>query len=79
MNSKEYIYYMVILILNKIFCFFADIAAVADQYADLLVPDEGCEYDELIELNLDEVCPCFFSFFMISQLSLDTSKCRAGT
>ncbi|KAF3853281.1 hypothetical protein F7725_013969 [Dissostichus mawsoni] len=34
-----------------------DIAAVADQYADLLVPDEGCEYDELIELNLDELKP----------------------
>ncbi|XP_029312508.1 aconitate hydratase, mitochondrial [Cottoperca gobio] len=33
------------------------IAALADEYADLLVPDEGCEYDELIELNLDELKP----------------------
>lgn len=37
-------------------CFFPEIAALADGYSDLLVPDEGCEYDQLIELNLDEVC-----------------------
>lgn len=34
---------------------------MADEYKDLLVPDEGCEYDQLIELNLSEVsasaCP----------------------
>lgn len=36
-------------------CFYADIAALADGYADLLVPDEGCEYDQVIEINLDEV------------------------
>ncbi|KAJ3607936.1 hypothetical protein NHX12_024987 [Muraenolepis orangiensis] len=34
-----------------------DIAALSDQYADLLVPDEGCEYDQVIELNLDELKP----------------------
>uniref|UniRef100_A0AAQ5ZSK2 Aconitate hydratase, mitochondrial n=1 Tax=Amphiprion ocellaris TaxID=80972 RepID=A0AAQ5ZSK2_AMPOC len=33
------------------------IAALADEYSDLLVPDEGCEYDQLIELNLDELKP----------------------
>uniref|UniRef100_A0A667XSI6 Aconitate hydratase, mitochondrial n=1 Tax=Myripristis murdjan TaxID=586833 RepID=A0A667XSI6_9TELE len=33
------------------------IAAVADEFADLLVPDQGCEYDEVIELNLDELKP----------------------
>ncbi|MEQ2162540.1 aconitate hydratase, partial [Goodea atripinnis] len=32
-----------------------EIAAVADEYKDLLVPDEGCEYDQIIELNLDEI------------------------
>lgn len=33
----------------------SEIAALADGYADLLVPDEGCEYDQIIEINLDEV------------------------
>lgn len=36
---------------------FSEIAAVADEYSDLLVPDQGCEYDQIIELNLDEVRP----------------------
>uniref|UniRef100_A0A671U0C5 Aconitate hydratase, mitochondrial n=1 Tax=Sparus aurata TaxID=8175 RepID=A0A671U0C5_SPAAU len=35
----------------------AEIATLSDEYSDLLVPDEGCEYDELIELNLDELKP----------------------
>uniref|UniRef100_A0AAX7T0L1 Aconitate hydratase, mitochondrial n=1 Tax=Astatotilapia calliptera TaxID=8154 RepID=A0AAX7T0L1_ASTCA len=35
----------------------AEIAAVADEYSDLLVPDQGCEYDQIIELNLDELKP----------------------
>uniref|UniRef100_H3D5X8 Aconitate hydratase, mitochondrial n=1 Tax=Tetraodon nigroviridis TaxID=99883 RepID=H3D5X8_TETNG len=34
-----------------------DIAALADGYADLLVPDEGCEYDQVIEINLDQLKP----------------------
>ncbi|XP_072348090.1 aconitate hydratase, mitochondrial isoform X2 [Scyliorhinus torazame] len=34
-----------------------DIAAVADEFQDLLVPDEGCEYDQLIEINLSELKP----------------------
>ncbi|XP_072312656.1 aconitate hydratase, mitochondrial [Eucyclogobius newberryi] len=34
-----------------------DIAALADENADLLVPDEGCEYDQTIELNLNELKP----------------------
>lgn len=36
-------------------CFSPDIAALADGNADLLVPDEGCEYDQVIHINLDEV------------------------
>ncbi|XP_051899046.1 aconitate hydratase, mitochondrial [Pristis pectinata] len=35
----------------------AEIAAVADEFQDLLVPDEGCEYDQLIEINLTELKP----------------------
>lgn len=35
----------------------SEIAALADKFSDLLVPDEGCEYDQVIELNLDEVSP----------------------
>jgi len=33
------------------------IASLADQYKEYLVPDEGCEYDQLIEINLDELKP----------------------
>jgi aconitate hydratase len=33
------------------------IANLASQYKDCLVPDEGCEYDQLIEINLDELKP----------------------
>ena len=33
----------------------SEIAAVADQFKDDLVPDEGCEYDQVIEINLSEV------------------------
>lgn len=47
-----------------------EIAALADEHSDLLVPDEGCEYDQLIEINLDEVCPFLyylsFLFFWLS-------------
>lgn len=32
-----------------------EIASLAEEYKDLLVPDAGCEYDQLIELNLSEV------------------------
>lgn len=48
-----------------------EIAALADEYSDLLVPDEGCEYDQLIELNLDEVCP-FLYYLFFSLLSYAT-------
>ena len=32
------------------------IADLADKNSSLLVPDEGAEYDQLVEINLDEVC-----------------------
>ncbi|XP_059809702.1 aconitate hydratase, mitochondrial [Hypanus sabinus] len=35
----------------------AEIAAIADEFQDLLVPDEGCQYDQLIEINLNELKP----------------------
>ena len=31
------------------------IANEAEKYKELLVPDEGAEYDQLIEINLDKV------------------------
>ncbi|KAG8197674.1 hypothetical protein JTE90_001599 [Oedothorax gibbosus] len=34
-----------------------DIAALADSYKDLLTPDSGCEYDKVIEINLDTLEP----------------------
>lgn len=34
-----------------------DIANLADSFKEHLVPDEGCQYDELIEINLSELEP----------------------
>ncbi|KAK6311771.1 hypothetical protein J4Q44_G00174350 [Coregonus suidteri] len=34
-----------------------DIAALADEYKDDLVPDTGCKYDQVIEINLSELKP----------------------
>ena len=33
----------------------SDIANLADEFKDHLVPDSGCHYDQLIEINLSEV------------------------
>jgi len=54
--------------------FSSEIAELADEYKHLLVPDEGCEYDQVIELNLDEVCPklivwCFSAILSVGILS----------
>uniref|UniRef100_A0A4W3H100 Aconitate hydratase, mitochondrial n=1 Tax=Callorhinchus milii TaxID=7868 RepID=A0A4W3H100_CALMI len=35
----------------------SEIAKLADGFQDLLVPDKGCEYDQLIEINLNELKP----------------------
>lgn len=35
----------------------SDIANLADEFKDHLVPDSGCHYDQLIEINLSEVRP----------------------
>lgn len=36
-----------------------DIAALADEFKQHLVPDSGCQYDQVIEINLSEVrLPC---------------------
>jgi len=35
----------------------SDIAEEARQYKDLLTPDEGCRYDQLIEINLSDLPP----------------------
>ncbi|GFY41327.1 aconitate hydratase, mitochondrial [Trichonephila inaurata madagascariensis] len=34
-----------------------EIAQLADEYTDLLTPDNGCHYDKVIEINLDELEP----------------------
>lgn len=34
---------------------FTEISSLADQFKDDLVPDKGCEYDQIIEINLSEV------------------------
>ncbi|XP_065533238.1 aconitate hydratase, mitochondrial [Lathamus discolor] len=35
----------------------ADIAALADEFKQHLVPDSGCHYDQVIEINLSELKP----------------------
>uniref|UniRef100_A0A674ATV0 Aconitate hydratase, mitochondrial n=1 Tax=Salmo trutta TaxID=8032 RepID=A0A674ATV0_SALTR len=35
----------------------ADIAALADEHKDDLIPDKGCKYDQVIEINLSELKP----------------------
>ncbi|KAM8930326.1 aconitate hydratase, mitochondrial [Pelodytes ibericus] len=35
----------------------AEIASLAEEFKHNLVPDEGCEYDQVIEINLDELKP----------------------
>uniref|UniRef100_A0A8C2WT04 Aconitate hydratase, mitochondrial n=1 Tax=Cyclopterus lumpus TaxID=8103 RepID=A0A8C2WT04_CYCLU len=35
----------------------SEISAVADHFKDDLVPDNGCEYDQVIEINLSELKP----------------------
>ena len=35
----------------------SEIAALADQSSDLLTPDEGAPYDQLVEINLSELEP----------------------
>ncbi|XP_064419450.1 aconitate hydratase, mitochondrial [Latimeria chalumnae] len=35
----------------------SEIAALAEEFKENLVPDEGCKYDDLIELNLDTLKP----------------------
>uniref|UniRef100_A0A667WP17 Aconitate hydratase, mitochondrial n=1 Tax=Myripristis murdjan TaxID=586833 RepID=A0A667WP17_9TELE len=34
-----------------------DIASLSDEFKDDLVPDKGCEYDQVIEINLSELKP----------------------
>ena len=37
-------------------CFLVDIAAEAQKFQkELLTPDQGCKYDQVIEINLDTV------------------------
>lgn len=33
----------------------SDIASLAEEFKDHLVPDPGCQYDQVIEINLNEV------------------------
>ncbi|XP_068120935.1 aconitate hydratase, mitochondrial isoform X2 [Hyperolius riggenbachi] len=35
----------------------SEIASAAEEFKSNLVPDEGCQYDKLIEINLDELKP----------------------
>ena len=51
----------------------AAIASEAEKYKDLLVPDEGAEYDQLVEINLDEVYRSLSLFSLSLSLSLSLS------
>uniref|UniRef100_A0A8C5QKZ7 Aconitate hydratase, mitochondrial n=1 Tax=Leptobrachium leishanense TaxID=445787 RepID=A0A8C5QKZ7_9ANUR len=35
----------------------AEIASLSEEFRNNLIPDEGCEYDQTIEINLDELKP----------------------
>lgn len=39
----------------QLMCTLADIAELAEKNRQLLVPDEGAQYDQLIEIDLDKV------------------------
>ena len=67
----------------------SDIANLADEFKDHLVPDSGCHYDQLIEINLSEVelgeargtaqsteCPlaCSSSLHCVSSICSSNSK-----
>lgn len=47
--------------------FFLDIASAADQFKDDLVPDQDCDYDQVIEINLSEVRSRRLVFLIFSQ------------
>lgn len=53
-----------------------DIAALADEFKQHLVPDSGCQYDQVIEINLSEVrlSLCLSS----SMLWWDSALCECG-
>ncbi len=42
---------------TKVFFSFPDIAELAEKNQQLLVPDEGAQYDQLIEIDLDKLEP----------------------
>lgn len=43
-----------------------DIASLADEFKQHLVPDSGCQYDQVIEINLSEVrLPLFLPSWML--------------
>lgn len=42
-------------LLRSLFFLIPDIAALADEFQQYLVPDAGCQYDQVIEINLSEV------------------------
>ena len=43
------------LLFRSPFFLIPDIAALADEFQQHLVPDSGCQYDQVIEINLSEV------------------------
>ena len=55
---------------KSLFYFPSDIADMANKYQGLLTSDEGAQYDEVIEINLDEVsviiCLCAVSLEHVS-------------
>lgn len=58
MYKCRFVYTLLCLNPGLVSC--SEIAALSDEYSDLLVPDEGCEYDQVVEINLDEVCPVWY-------------------
>ena len=43
----------------------AAIAECANKYKHILTPDEGAPYDQLVEIDLDEVCYCVTTYGLL--------------
>ena len=59
----------------------AGLASLADTYAEILTPDAGCEYDQVIEIDLTSLEPHIngpFTPDLATPLSQFADKCGRG-
>lgn len=51
----RFIFHKPVLICMLLSFLISEIAALADEFKEHLTPDSGCHYDQVVEINLDEV------------------------